>query len=454
MKNVPDNPYPNERDLTEYAVTRVQSWRIIAAFAFLIVTAPLTWVIWQTAQGGFTKSFPYRLLSWAPARGPLLDHLHSSEKSLESVPYAKWLQQQTQWLLTRFGGEGSRKSYVGNDGWLYYQPELAALTGYGPRRREPFSPMKDPSVGKLRTARECVLEYAAQLKERGVKLMMVPIPVKATLYPEPITGAQTSGRRSAVTYHEEMEGAGEAPLFHPEEALLHDEFRHAGIDVVDVVPAMLQLRERKKQVYLQQDTHWTFDTMQLIAKALADHIRKEHPSLAAKEPTDMVSPRAFEGSSYGDLVKLLGLGDQQSLFTEEQQTLVALPEMVSDPKSEVVLMGDSFVNIYDDPGLGFAPPGSTAKLASGFAQHLALYLGRSLDVIAINGGGATDVRRELARRPDDEVRAKKLVVWVFSARDLLLSPGPGRDAGVNWKKVEFNPQSNPPQPIEPLLREP
>lgn len=437
MANVPDNPYPKEHDLTEYDIQQPQARWIIALFAALMLLPPLGWMSYQIATGKSSQLFLLRLLSWTPARGPLLDHLHASERSLSSAPYAKALQQHTQQLLSTAAHEGNRKTYLGYDGWLFYQPEFAALSGYGPLREEPRSPMKDPSIGKLHTAKETILEYHAQLKERGIQLMLVPVPVKATIYPESITG--TIPRES------------EAPVFHPDEGQLHLDLRDAGIDIVDITPALLQLKERKKPVYLKQDTHWTFDTMQIMAKALATHIRKTHPTLTEKQPEDMITPRAITGRSPGDLLNLLDLPKGSTLYPLEEQTYVSVPDIQPDPQSEIVLMGDSFVNIYHDPALGFAPPGSTEKMHAGFAQYLSLYLGRPLDVIAVNGGGATDVRRVLARRADDEVRAKKLIVWVLSARDLLLTPAAAREAGVTWQKVEFSTRKNPPKPIEPML---
>jgi hypothetical protein len=80
---------------------------------------------------------------------------------------------------------------------------------------------------------------------------------------------------------------------------------------------------------------------------------------------------------------------------------------------------------------------------AGFAQHLSFYLGQPLDVIAMNGKGATGGRREFAKRYDDEVREKKLVVWVLSARDLLLTKSAAREANIEWSKVEFNAKRSP-----------
>ncbi|MBL9115731.1 MAG: hypothetical protein JNJ83_12050 [Verrucomicrobiaceae bacterium] len=467
MSNVPNNPYPNERDLTVYSIASKQARNIIVVFGLLLAVPPLMWMLSQMLQRQWTQLFPVKVLSWTPKRGDLMSHLHAMEKSLDTAPYAKTAQQQVQWLMTAFAAEGCRKTFIGHNGWLFFQPELDALTGYGPILNAPFSIMKDPTVAKLKSARQCVAHFATQLKERGVKLMLVPIPVKATIYPEHITGYRALERQSAVTYQDEAISA-EAPVFHADEGLLFDELRAAGVDVVDVVPAMLQLKEQndmlyrrqvrakvpdavKREVYLKQDTHWTYDTMQQIAKALADHIRKTYPGLAADGPRAEVNPRAVSEGSLGDLVKLLGLPSGQTLFGQEMQTYVSLEDSKSDPRSSIALLGDSFVNIFDDPALGFAPTGSTKRLKAGFAQYLSLYLGTDLDVVTENGGGATSVRARFAARKDDEVRAKKLVVWVLSARDLLLTAEQGRDAGVTWKDVTFNPERNPPARIEPML---
>jgi hypothetical protein len=468
MSNMPDNPYSHERDMTLYTASAVQCRRIVMVFALLLSVAPVGWMVSQALSKQWKQIFPVRLLSWTPARGLLVDHLRASEKSLDSAPYARALQKHTQYLMTWFMEEGSRKTYIGHEGWLFFQPELDALTGYGPVQPAPFSMMKDPSVATLKQARDCVLKFATQLKKRGIKLMLVPVPVKATIYPEHITGDRPLERQSAVTYQDEVLLTGEAPVFHPDEGLLYDALREGGVDVVDIVPALLQLKEQndmlyrrqirakmldavKREVYLHQDTHWTYDTMQQVAKALAVHIRKAYPGVAADAPTAEVNPRAVTAGSYGDLVKLLGLPEGQNLFPEEIQTYVSLPDVKVDANSPVALLGDSFVNIFDDPALGFARPGETQRLQAGFAQYLSLYLGVPLDVYAENGGGATSVRAKFAARKDDEVRAKKLVVWVISARDLLLSPEPGREAGVVWKDIEFNPEANPPERLEPLL---
>ncbi|MEM6280021.1 MAG: hypothetical protein AAF733_11115, partial [Verrucomicrobiota bacterium] len=71
-------------------------------------------------------------------------------------------------------------------------------------------------------------------------------------------------------------------------------------------------------------------------------------------------------------------------------------------------------------------------------------------VIAMNGGGATGVRSAFASLPDDVVRRKEKVIWVLSARDLMLSELPGRRAGIRWAPVEFNEEVSTVQ--EPIAK--
>ena len=81
------------------------------------------------------------------------------------------------------------------------------------------------------------------------------------------------------------------------------------------------------------------------------------------------------------------------------------------------------------------------------AQHLMAAAHAPVDVIAINGGAASSVREQFARRPDNEVRSKKVVIWLIAARDLHLSRGDAIASQVEWRSVEFN--SNQSKPVAP-----
>ena len=114
----------------------------------------------------------------------------------------------------------------------------------------------------------------------------------------------------------------------------------------------------------------------------------------------------------------------------------------SDRGAAWVLLGDSFVNVYHDPALGFPEWETEEPIEAGFASHLSRHLDRPLHVIAMNGGGATGVRKAFAALPDNVVRSKEKVIWVLSARDLMLPEIPGRRAGIEWARVNFSDENS------------
>jgi hypothetical protein len=92
------------------------------------------------------------------------------------------------------------------------------------------------------------------------------------------------------------------------------------------------------------------------------------------------------------------------------------------PESEVLVLGDSFLRIYqqDEPG------------AAGFIAHLARELRQPLTSLVSDGGASTRVRQELHRRPA-LLRNKRVVVWEFVERDLRLGT-------EGWQPVPLPPE--------------
>lgn len=427
------NPYEDEQDLTDYRVGRRSALVFSALFLLVLSLPPVADLLHKATTGKLADSPVVRFLRYQPGAGATLrEHLSDVERSLDQLPYAKTLRRQTQHALTAWAGEGNRKVHLGMRDWLYYRPELSALNGWGPLKPEPFSVMKDPSLAKLKPARQLVLDFAADLKARGIPLLLVPLPVKPMLYPEHL-----------------LNKTPDRPLLHPDQTAFYDELRAAGIDVLDLTQPLYDLKARYP-LFLRQDTHWTPEAMKKTAELVSRHIKKTHPHLIPQtDTTPVIDARIHDRASYGDLVNLLDLGDPSSLFRKEAAQLVSIHGFDPDPAAPVTLLGDSFVNIYSDPALGFedpaaAPPQDTAPMKAGFAYQLSLMLGQSLDVIAKNGAGSTATRREFAARPDDLVRAKKLVIWVIASRDLLYSPAAAREANIEWDSVTFNPNTSQP----------
>jgi hypothetical protein len=466
-QHVPDNPYPDERETTVYHIGRGVSVLIILCFALLVVVpVAVDHVLrFSHSENGVAhakrQAFFFEVLN-PPAFDPetprpedkrIVHHLRWLERGLDRAGYATTLRQNVQEQITGQFAEGNRKVFIGFEGWLFYRPDIQALTGYGPLKPEPFSVMKDPDLAQQPAAGECIREFAAQLKERGIQLVFVPLPLKPMVYPEMIDPNAT-----------------EEWLTHPDAAEFYDTLRKDGVDVLDLTPDLAKLRTMRKHVhflvansnnreiarqseealkerkdaFLMHDTHWTTDAMRFAAEKIAGHVKEKYATSMRPTARTITSVDGADRKSLGDLVKLLDLRGPEALFEPEKQFVHLVTDGTEDTHSPIALLGDSFVNVYDDPSLGFENPVKPSEhIRAGFAQHLSLLLNQPLDVIAMNGRGATGVRREFGKRYDDEVREKKLLIWVIAARDVLLSRHAAKEANIEWGFVQFNPKRSP-----------
>ncbi len=388
------------------------------------------------------KSNSSRITRTSPS---LRDHLQAFEKGAEEADFAGISRRVLQQELTGFLGEGNQKVILGKDGWLFYRAAFDGLTGYGPLNAEPDAVTKDPDRAEWYQPLPVIRRFAKQLEERGIELILVPVPVKPMIYPEEISGKEVA----------------ELPLRHPDQLKFYEALEEAGVRVIDLSDSFVKLKEAGEQVFLKQDTHWTAATMQAAAKEVAAYV-KGRPWFGELQPDLNPTVQTAGRENLGDLVGMLDLPEPRRLYEPETQTI----EMISADggaavtssasKSPLVVLGDSFVNVYDDPGLGFAPENSGSEeesrssIGAGFAQHLAKELSLELETHVANGGGATAVRQSFAKRPDNRVREKKAVIWVLASRDLLLSETPGGKASVQWRDVTFSDRIEEDKPEQTL----
>ena len=267
------------------------------------------------------------------------------------------------------------------------------------------------------------MRFGEQLAEKDVRLVLVPIPVKPMIYPEHVGGRKTEGKA----------------LRHRDSESFYGELREGGVEVLDLAQDFVEFKESGTQVFLKQDTHWTPEAMEEAARVVAMSVGK---SLSTRRNAEPVHPDAAGGenlgslqiSRLGDLVEKLDLPRAVHGFLEEEEEVEVhpIPEAdVFDEDSPVVLLGDSFSNIYHSAQLGWGEK-------AGFPEHLSRELGMPIDTIAQNGQASTGVRKTLASRPG-ALDGKNVVIWAIAARDLFLSETVARETSVEWHDVEFNP---------------
>ena len=275
----------------------------------------------------------------------------------------------SQWPLSWFFGEGSSRVHLGYDGWLFPQRELDRRTL---RRKE--AGLAGP-----------LTSLAAELKARGIPLLLVAVPAKIAMHPDQMLRA-------------EYPAAVQPPGF---KALL-ESLNHAGIDVVDLAPALWS-RLVKAPSHYAADSHWTFETMKESAGLVARRIREKHSALYVEE-TPLINATILERSTPGDLaLELLPFGAEK-MFGREHAQLVSIRGLEPDKGSPVLLAGGGLLRVFEEASASFGLGDGVAQRA-GFPTQLAALLGRPLDV-------RTDLEPPAVL---EAAAGKKLIVLVVEA---------------------------------------
>lgn len=390
-------------------VTRAVAWALVGSFLLAIFAVPLSqlYLEWRAEE----ESPLLDVLR----REPTAENLRQVEHDLEEASYAKsFVQPLLQQVLTRFGRVGNRRAVVGQRGWLYYTPGVLHVAGPGfldrdiQRGRELGE--RDADDGPIRAdPRPAILELNAALARRGIRLVLMPVPDKAAVEAESL---HARGR----------------PLHLPENPDFDRfvaELRAQGVAVFDARQVLPSPAEGP--AFLVQDTHWTPAWMEHVARALGGFVSELGVLRAAQEPALHADEQAAE--RVGDLVDMLKLPEDQQVFLPQEVRVHPVLDAQGnpwepDPSAEILLLGDSFTNVFSLEGMGWGA-------AAGLAPQLALALGRPLDLIAQNDSGAFVTRRALSRElaaGNDRLAGKRVLIWEFAAREL--------SAG-DWKRIEL-----------------
>ncbi|HEY3964428.1 MAG TPA: hypothetical protein VGM05_07700 [Planctomycetaceae bacterium] len=303
--------------------------------------------------------------------------------------------------------KAARHTIPGREGWLFFVPELRALSvgRFWGNEAVRVSRSSKPEYADPLPA---IVDFHEQLHKAGIELLLVPVPAKAAVYPEAIstTIAKPNGDKPPRVdeYHQEFYGM----------------LKQQGVNVIDLLPLYLEHRAGAGgPLYCRTDSHWSGRGVALAAQGVFDVI-KDRAWLKELPKTELKSA-SRDVQMTGDLARLL---DEQNPARETLSlTFVGtgseLTPLSPARDSPVLLIGDSHSLIFHDPTL--------VARGAGLPDHLALRLGIAVDLIGVRGSGATTARIELLRRKDN-LEGKKLVIWCFSFREFTESP-------TGWRKV-------------------
>jgi lysophospholipase L1-like esterase len=263
--------------------------------------------------------------------------------------------------------------------------------------------------------RPAILGLRDQLAERGIELVIMPTPVKPSIH----AGQMTARLANHST-----------PLRNRSFDACMDELRAAGVRVFDPAPLMMA-RKNQGVLYLATDTHWRPEAMQAVAEALAEEVA---PLLAERVPMRWSTVEETH-RQLGDIATMLDMAVWQTAVDPETVTVKRVVNADGqawrpNSDSEVLLLGDSFSNIYSLEGMGWGGAG-------GLAEHLSLALQRPLDRLCRNDAGAHTSRGMLAQalvKDPHFLDGKRVVVWQFAERELFVG---------DWKMIELAPAPAP-----------
>lgn len=283
--------------------------------------------------------------------------------------------------------------------WLFLKSELEHL-GTGAFWTKDWKEVSKSGVDPV----PVLLALNEKLSALGVKFIFVPVPAKASVYPEKFTdGVKMKAKvpaDDAVT-----------PM-----ADFLEKMRSGGITVIDIEPDLRANRASGgERSYCMTDSHPTPWTCELIAKRVAEVISGQPWSRQAAEGSKLSFVKGEPGTQAikGDLIP----EDQRDAWDAEQVTVrkagirkgdeitSILPDDASSP---VILLGDSHTLIFHEGG-------DMLMSGAGVPDHLQADLGFKV-YLAASRGSSSQAQRQIYKG-EEFWEGKKVLVWVSSVRE-------------------------------------
>jgi hypothetical protein len=262
-------------------------------------------------------------------------------------------------------------SIEGVDGWRFLPAEIQHLLSGDPSKdlKKPF---------------EAIVDFNEQVKRLGVRLIIVPVPAKATIHLDLLDPR--------------LNGEG---IF-ASEAAFYENLRSKGVEVLDLTQEFASAKS-KGPLFCARDTHWNGRAIALAAQKLGQMLKGVVPRSLTLETKE----QAVE--IQGDLG-----GEKEKVALRFVHPQGQAGRVEPDRTSPILVFGDSYALVFHDGG-------DMHAAGAGLPDQLALELGAPVDVLAVRGSGATSARVSLARRAranPSYLSSKKAIIWCFGAREL------------------------------------
>lgn len=368
---------------------------LTVSFVLLILAVPMTQLVVDTVAGEVPQALD--LFRQAPTEQNLRAYETGLDDNSIIVKNVRPVFQLGRYLLARDLGE---KAVAGVDGWYFYQPGIKYLS-------EPYFRLRPGSVVEGGDPTQVIVDFAAQLRSRGIELLVMPAPNKESIYPDRLWSRLRAD-----------------PEIYANTRRFVDELRAAGVEVFDLHALFAAERtaadQRGEPLYMQSDTHWTGSGIQLAAAALATRVRAmpwylQQAAAAASPSAQHYRRQPVQLKRRGDVPRMTQIPLVERWFAEETVTVQQVSQLASgelfrtDPASSILFLGDSFARVFE----------TDAPKAAGIIANLGYELQQPIAAIVNDGGSSTLVRQQLARTPE-LLAGKRLVIWEFVERDVRL----------------------------------
>lgn len=399
--------------------------RLNVIIATVFVVSMLSVPIWQTAsdlssyrQAGIdapprvARIFNIPAIAWQRAQQEpeffprlwqfneeLRLNLEAHEEDMASTsPMGSFANPFIDQFLTSVLQQGTDIALIGEDGWLYFKEDVEYITS-----RSFYPPAQEQARGENITSLAAIVHFNHQLNKRGIKLILLLTPVKPCIQPDKLvdgppvkTPVQNTGFRPFVA------------------ALQKNNIAY--IDAADVLAKL----PTSRPPFLKTDSHWTPTAMRQVAVHTANVVRSQ-VSWAASHAAPF-TVKQHQVTHAGDIAAHLNqhnldrgkFGTEMVTIEQVRDINGVLVNRSSHRNGPVLLLGDSFSNIYSYAPLGWGE-------SAGLAEHLCMELEVPVDAIIQNGGGANSVRKALIARLEEQPSALeevRVVIWQFAVREL------------------------------------
>lgn len=296
----------------------------------------------------------------------------------------------------------------GSSGWLFLESELRFLSFrsfWGEAATRSARSSKPEAADPL----PAIIGFKKQLAERGVELLLVPVPPKAWENPKLPAGEWEGIKGDSLTAFYEV-------------------LKQSGVRVLDLRPLFKEREAKGEGMFCRTDSHWSGAGCVVAAEAIKGALKGILPAPSTQKTVPLKS-QWKEISFRGDLSELLeSAPKEQERLKVREISDQAGGALKPEQASPVLLMGDSHTLVFRE-FLGER---------AGLADQLALETGIVPDLIGTRGSGANAVRISLLRRVVKDPQylgGKKVVVWCFAAREFT-------EADQGWQPLPLSSNSS------------